>query len=579
MKRHKRFDYILLFLLMALLFFGSWRLANYFYTQELISQQEETLGDNGRILRQQLNKKQLTATGNQKIINDFAKVTNERITLLDTEAKIIYDSYDKNLHGSRDNRPEIKTVLDNTIAASSVRYSKTLKTELLYTAQPILKNKQLVGIIRIAKPTSSFESKTRNFRRSIFIVLMLFYFVIYGVIYYLIYQRNRPIETVLPVLKRMVKEPEKSNYVMQNSPQWQELYLTINQLSERVNQTYAAYNSTEKQFTTLFHDLTIGVFIIDGEGKILMMNPSMEEILQVGGATQHYFWEIIKDPKLIQLVQQILVDKKQLHQEITLRVPIRLDLDVHLRYFENAATGDQIMGTVYDLTHVRHLEKIQKDFVGNVSHELKTPVTSLIGFTETLLDGAKDDPDLTTEFLEIMQKDALRLQRLIMDIIELSKDSNSITDDQWQVIDLEIFIQQQVQQYRHWLENKNISVSIEGEAKVLYQTHLTFFQPIIKNLLENAIQYSSEDSQITIAYTLAEKLVIQVKDTGIGISAADQTRIFERFYRIDKARSRHSGGTGLGLSIVKEYSEYLGGNVIVESHPQLGSTFIVTLPK
>lgn len=576
MKR-KHLDYLVPLLLICLLFFGSWKLTNHFYTKELLEQQEEFLTSNGELMIHRLNLEELTSEDNKHAIERFSKEANDRITLLDAKGMIIFDSSETHLSGSRENRPEVKTALNSNDVGSSVRYSTTLKTELLYTAQPIRSGDKTVGILRVAKRTSAFQPKTRNFQRSMFIVLLLFYAFIYLIICYLTYQRNRPIETVLPVLQRMLKEPEKSNYVMQNSPQWQELYLTVNQIGEQLNETYAAYTSTEEQFSTLFHELTIGVFIIDTEGRFVMINPAMEELLQIGGASQHYYWQVIEDNKFIQLIQQVLVDKNQVHQEISTKLPSSMNLDIRLRYIENELKGDQIMGTVYDLTHVRRLEKIQKDFVGNVSHELKTPVTSLLGFTETLLDGAKDDPELTAEFLTIMQNDAKRLQRLIQDIIELSKDSEDLADDR-QTIELNYFLQQQIDLYQHLLKDKQITVTIDGAENCFYQTRLTFFQPIIKNLLENAIQYSPEESQIELKYRLTDQLEITVIDHGIGMSREDQKRIFERFYRVDKARARHSGGTGLGLAIVKEYSEILGGTVEVESHPQLGSTFTIKLP-
>lgn len=573
-----KFDYLLLFIVIAGLFFGTWRLTDYFYNKELINQQEEFLTDNGKLLLSQLDLNNLGAKKNLTTMHQYGKELEERITLMDNEGSVLYDSVYPHLTGSRENRPEVKTVLNSNTAGTSVRYSDTLKEELLYTAQPIQQETRLIGVLRIAKSTTAFAQQTMNFRRSMFVVLFLFYLVLYGSIAYLIYQRNRPLETVLPVLKRMVAEPEKSNYVVQNSSSWQELYVTINKLSEQLNETYAAFNATEEQFKTLFHELMIGVFIIDEQGKFSMINPTMEEILQVGAASQHYYWEVIEDHKLIQLIQQIMLEKDQVHQEIGLKQPEKRDLDVRLRYLENTATGDQVMGTVYDLTHVRHLEKIQRDFVGNVSHELKTPVTSLIGFTETLLDGAKEDPDLTTEFLTIMQKDALRLQRLIQDIIELSKDSDHVPEE-LQTIELSDFIHQQVEMYQHLLDKKQITVRILGPENSFFLTRSIFFQPIIKNLLENAIQYSPEKGTITIDYQLdKQKLTLSVTDIGIGIAKDDQERIFERFYRVDRARSRHSGGTGLGLAIVREYSQILGGDVTVKSHPQLGSTFTVTLP-
>ncbi|EOH96293.1 two-component system histidine kinase PnpS [Enterococcus pallens] len=576
--RKPKFDYFLLFIVIAGLFFGTWRLTNYFYNKELINQQEEFLTDNGKLLLSQLDLSDLGADKNLETMRHYGDELDERITLMDNEGAILYDSAYPHLTGNRDNRPEVKTVLSSNTIGTAVRYSDTLKEELLYTAQPIQQETQLIGVLRIAKSTTAFAQQTLSFRRSMFIVLLLFYLVLYGSIAYLIYQRNRPLETVLPVLKRMVAEPEKSNYVVQNSSSWQELYVTINKLSEQLNETYAAFTATEEQFKTLFHELMIGVFIIDEQGKFFMINPTMEEILQVGAASQHYYWEVIEDHKLIQLIQQIMLEKNQVHQEIGLKQPEKRDLDVRLRYLENTATGDQVMGTVYDLTHVRHLEKIQRDFVGNVSHELKTPVTSLIGFTETLLDGAKEDPDLTTEFLTIMQKDALRLQRLIQDIIELSKDSEHVPEE-LQTIELSDFIHQQIEMYQHLLDKKQIEVRIHGPENSFFLTRVVFFQPIIKNLLENAIQYSPEKGIITIDYRMdKQNLILSVTDVGIGIAKDDQDRIFERFYRVDRARSRHSGGTGLGLAIVREYSQILGGDVTVESHPQLGSTFTVKLP-
>lgn len=573
----KKLDYLIPFLLVCLLFFGSWKLANHFYTKELLDQQEEFLTSNGELVIHQLNLGQLEADENKNTINNFAKEAHDRITLLDAQGNIIFDSTEPDLSGNRENRPEVKTVLNSNTIGSSVRYSTTLKTELLYTAQPIRSDNKIIGVLRVAKRTSAFQPKTRNFQRTMLVILFLFYAFIYLIICYLIYQRNRPIETVLPVLQRMLKEPEKSNYVMQNSPHWQELYVTVNKISEQLNETYAAYTSTEEQFSTLFHELTIGVFIIDTDGRFVMINPAMEELLQIGGASQHFYWQVIEDNRFIQLIQQVLVDKGQVHQEIAAKFPSSMNLDIRLRYIENESKGDQIMGTVYDLTHVRRLEKIQRDFVGNVSHELKTPVTSLLGFTETLLDGAKDDPELTDEFLTIIQNDAKRLQRLIQDIIELSKDSDDLAEDR-QTIELNYFLQQQIDMYQHLLKKKEITVTVDGADNCFYQTRLTFFQPIIKNLLENAIQYSPEKSQIELSYRLTDQLIITVTDHGIGLSQTDQKRIFERFYRVDKARSRHSGGTGLGLAIVKEYSEILGGTVTVESHPKLGSTFTIKLP-
>ena len=199
----------------------------------------------------------------------------------------------------------------------------------------------------------------------------------------------------------------------------------------------------------------------------------------------------------------------------------------------------------------------------------------MIGFTETLLDGAKDDPKTLTDFLLIMQKDAIRLDKLIREIIQLSKDEE--TPYETQTIYLDPYFHQIIQSYQPTIEKKQLTIQLFGED-VSFTTQTDLLYPIIKNLVENAIQYSKESSTIIIRYQVTNKLTFSVQDFGIGIDKEDQERIFERFYRVDKARSRHSGGTGLGLAIVKDYVNLLGGEILVDSHPGTGSTFTVTIP-
>lgn len=394
-------------------------------------------------------------------------------------------------------------------------------------------------------------------------------------IYYLAYQRNQPLKTVLPVLKKMVNNPDKTEIIMQTSDQWEELYQTINELSEQMSKMYRAYTTTEEQLYSLLNELMIGVFLIDSESRLRLLNPKMQNHLGVSHFRRNErYTEIIQEPKLIQLIHQVTPTEPLVHKEITISEG-QQTLDISLRYFNSSEETGQILGVAYDLTKIRRLEKLQKDFVGNVSHELKTPVTSLIGFTETLLDGAKDDPKTLTDFLLIMQKDAIRLDKLIREIIQLSKDEE--TPYETQTIYLDPYFHQIIQSYQPTIEKKQLTIQLFGED-VSFTTQTDLLYPIIKNLVENAIQYSKESSTIIIRYQVTNKLTFSVQDFGIGIDKEDQERIFERFYRVDKARSRHSGGTGLGLAIVKDYVNLLGGVILVDSHPGTGSTFTVTIP-
>lgn len=563
---------------LLVIFIGAWQLIAGFYQRQVLDQQQTYLEKKGSLLI-----RMAEPNGGGDSLKDLSQhyvtSSDERITLLAADGAILFDTYDPSLEGTRSDRPEIKTLLQGGKLGVSLRQSDTLNKELLYVAIPVMADGQLSNIIRIAEPTATFMAEAGSVRQSIFFVYSVLCLLITFLVLYFLRQKNRPIEKILPVLKKMATQPQKTELIMQTSPQWQELYQTINQLSEQLSQTYQAYTATENQLHTLLNELMIGVFILDEEQQLVMINPTMQEQLGITGmlSLPTEFASVIKDPGLIQLIYRINKHQPVLQEELRLKLPEEKVLDINLRLFNEQK---QLMGISYDLTRVRQLEKMQKDFVSNVSHELKTPVTSLIGFTETLLAGAMHDPKITEEFLVIMQKDAQRLQRLIQDIIQLSKTEAELQYE-LQPIELPTLFQQLKDSYRQLLAEKQVTLTLTGSEPTYWLTNREFFYPIIKNLVENAIQYSPQNSQVKLSWrlTAADQLEVTVRDQGLGIDQDDQERIFERFYRVDKARARHSGGTGLGLAIVKDYTEKLGGTLHLTSHPQVGSTFSVAFPK
>ncbi|HAQ4362152.1 TPA: two-component sensor histidine kinase [Enterococcus faecium] len=577
MKWKKIYERLFFLILLVSLFFGGWQLISHYFQQQIVEQQESYLTKKAQLLIRQLDVENLQAAQNKTALEEFVHQSNERITLMDATGKILFDTNNETLNEQRNSRPEIKAVLNGGNLGSALRKSTTLNEDLLYVALPVKKSGQLEAILRIAEPTSGFLPRTESFRRWVFFFFLSFFLVLAGMIYYLIYQKNQPLKTVLPVLKKMVQNPNQAEVIMQTPDQWEELYQTINALSEQMSKMYRACTTTEEQLYTLLNELMIGVFLIDNaDSRLLLLNPKMQLHLNVVSyQPEQRYTEVIQEPKLIQLIHQVTPEHPLIHQEITLTEG-RQTLDLSLRYFTNSEGTGQILGVAYDLTKVRRLEKLQKDFVGNVSHELKTPVTSLIGFTETLLDGAKDDPQTLTSFLEIMQKDAIRLDKLIREIIQLSKDGENSYEIQ--TIYTEPYFQQIVQNYQPIIEKKRLTIRLIGKNEP-FTTKTDILYPIIKNLIENAVQYSKSDSEIIIRYQATDDLSFSVQDFGIGIDIEDQERIFERFYRVDKARSRHSGGTGLGLAIVKDYVQLLNGTITVDSHLGTGSTFTVTIPK
>lgn len=584
MINRQRFEYFVTILIMSLLFFASMFTVNSFFKNELLNQQESYLLKKAEFLAEQLSdstfQQETVTQEEQQFIQDYVGMNDERISLLTDNGDVFYDTDDSNLSDSRKDRPEIKAVLAGADFGSDHRTSGTLHVELLYLAIPIEIKGKLIGILRISEEASKFSSSISAFRNFLIFIFGLLFLIITVFLLLMIRQKNKPLLTVLPFLKRMIQNPQKGRSIIQQSSEWHELYETANELSSQMSETYRAYLSSEEQLHILLNELMIGMFIIDKNGDLELINPVMCGFLGIPSVPQERvsYQQTINDPLLIQLINQAITEERSLHQEITLSADTEEKIvDLSLHYFNNDFNHHQIFGVAYDLTQVHRLEKMQKDFVGNVSHELKTPITSLIGFTETLIDGAKDDPETLTQFLGIIQKDAYRLQRLIQEIILLSRDSKSTYDKQQ--VPLHSLIYEVVHSYQKTIDEKHLQIVVNGDHELIISTVYELFYPIIKNLVENAVQYSTDEGSIIVEFVVKKnELLLLVEDNGIGIPLEDQNRIFERFYRVDKARTRYSGGTGLGLAIVQNYTELLGGTVTLESYPGVGSSFTLRIP-
>lgn len=565
-----RKKYLLYLLALLLLFTASWLSISRFYDQQVLSQHESFLEQKTRsFIRLTVHNE----TDFDDLATDYVNSSDERITYLNQNGTILFDTSDQKLRGNRSTRPEVKAVLTGNPVGRSLRKSPTLNKEMLYIAVPIKKQGEIIRILRMAEPTTSFLPEAQRMKQAIFLVNFIFWLILSLLILGILWRQNRSVETILPVIKQIINEPEEQQIILQNSSQWQELYRNINLLSRQMSDTYQAFSSSEKQFYTLLDDLMIGVFMIDEKDQLTFVNKALKNQLNlVQVKLKETYSNTLTDPQLIQLIHQTS-QNQLLRKKVRTKNSDRL-LDITIRRFKDSG---QSIGLTYDLTRITQLEKSQNDFVSNVSHELKTPITSLIGFAETLIDGAKEDPEMLTEFLKIIQKDAYRLKNLVEEILLLSKDGTM--DYPTQTIDINKLIRETSHDYDKLIREKQLTMKIVGIKELFISSKLELLKPILKNLIENAIAYTPASGNIQITCEKDEhQLYISVADNGIGISSEEQKRIFERFYRVSKDRSRASGGTGLGLSIVKDYTEQLGGNIHLKSHLGLGSTFILTLP-
>lgn len=419
-----------------------------------------------------------------------------------------------------------------------------------------------------------------------FVIVTLMYFLITDSVILFYYRKRQQlsadIQNVTENLRRVRKDKEMSSLILSPTDELYGLVEQTNKISMDINELRDDVRLRERRFRGLVGHLPIGVMLLNSQGDVLLHNQAMSSLLDENISNEiHPFIEDVKTYSLSRMIEHTLKKNKNHHREIQLVGNSQKFVDANVIRLVHSREDyeQQVLVILYDLTQSRQIERMQVDFVNNVSHELKTPVTSIEGFSETLLNGAKDDPKKLEHFLEIIHSESVRLSDLIQDILSLSKvkrdtqkaDTINLHDDIDRILD-----RQSIAIKKHNLTVKqqyfgNPEVTINKEKINL----------IFRNLIKNAISYNKENGEIDLEVhhdEIENRIKFVIKDTGIGISEEDQGRIFERFYRVDRSRSLETGGTGLGLAIVKETLDTLDGDIRIESNKGLGTTFTVDVP-
>ncbi|WP_252502642.1 two-component system histidine kinase PnpS [Sporosarcina sp. Marseille-Q4943] len=358
------------------------------------------------------------------------------------------------------------------------------------------------------------------------------------------------------------------------------LGIAVNQIARNLQETSILRAMEKERLKTLIESMGNGLLMFGREGSVNIVNGVFEKTF--GFKRDELIGKTFMEIGLPQGIEGLIED-------------VFLTEQVHERQIRNGQSHFNVYGApvigrhgnwlgiivvTHDITKLVRLEEIRKDFVANVSHELRTPITSIKGFTETLLDGAMNDPETSKEFLGIIQKESDRLHLLINDLLELS----GIEREGFQLQHSKVFVSDVVDNavriVNGLLERKNMHFEINIDTEIVIEADSDRLIQVMVNLLTNAINYSKENTTITInASQTADEAIIEVRDEGMGIDRTELPRLFERFYRVDRARSRNSGGTGLGLAIVKHLIEAHGGKVTVDSELGVGTIFTIYLPK
>ncbi|TGA99274.1 PAS domain-containing protein [Sporolactobacillus shoreae] len=379
----------------------------------------------------------------------------------------------------------------------------------------------------------------------------------------------------------------KYNMIASNSERHESvlrLNLAMNRLSESLHEISRSYANQRDSMETLIENIGNGLIFIDGNGRIEYVNQTFKEDFKTDAGHWELadYHEVIPYDEVNVMISEVFRSRERMTRQIQLPIHIeRKHFDVSCApILDKRKKVRGIVVVFHDITGIKKLENMRKDFVANVSHELKTPITSLIGFTETLLDGAKDDKQMEEQFLNIMLHEARRLQSLVKDLLELSKIEREHFTIDWQTVSLSRLLDAVLLIFKEKAREKKIDIRrTRGEEGWALGDPYRIRQIMI-NLITNAIVYTPEKGTITLSVKeIANYSQFIISDNGIGIEKDQIPRVFERFYRVDKARSRDSGGTGLGLAIVKHLVEVHEGHIDVESEPGNGTTFVISFRK
>ena len=526
-----------------------------------------------------------------------------RVTVIDHAGVVLGDSaHDPETMENHSNRPEIRQAF-TTGTGQSVRHSATLGRDLVYQAIRYQPTAGPPVVIRMALPLAQINVALRELRNRLlaasFVVLILG-----GVISFAVSRAfSARVERLKAFSRRVAQGDFRPLPADRPRDELADLADALNETAAQMDRTIRSLSAERNRSGAILRSMGEGVGVIDAQERFVFSNRAFSEILNLDTAAieGRPVIEVVRNSELLGLIRRALRGEEGVRGHITMGI-------IQQRSFSVTAAPVHVLeapppegspgiaageapatpeGTpsgavvvLHDLTELRRLERVRQDFVANVSHEFKTPLTAIQGFAETLLAGALDDPKNNRRFLEIIRDHAARLARLTDDLLKLARIEAGKLEIEFSSVNIIQLIEGCAETTLLKAGQKQISLEIDvppglpamrGDASLL--------RDVLQNLLDNAVQYTSPGGHIRVSAAVgAREAVITVADTGIGIPLADQERIFERFYRVDAARSREAGGTGLGLSIARHIVEAHGGRIWVESEVGVGSKFSFSIP-
>jgi len=496
-----------------------------------------------------------------------------RITVIDPDGVVLADSEeDPKSMDNHKRRPEVAEALEGKVG-QSVRFSRTVKEDMLYVAVPVERSGKIIGTLRVSLFLSEINSFISDLRIKMLQIAAIIFMVSLGIAAFLAKGLSKPISELVNASRRVAAGDFDVNVLFKKKDELKELADSFNHMVSQIKTLIAELSHEKEALNTIISSIKEGILVLDKRGKVILSNDSFKRIVHTETLKDKHYWELIRVPKLSQLIDSVQ------HKEDTI---ISDEIVIDRRNYMCSATylgsAGQIVITLHDITELVRVTTMKKDFVFNVSHELRTPLTAIKGFVETLEQEKGAD---SKQYLDIIKRHTDRLIKIVQDLQMLSQlEVEEKETLQLEDVNMKDLIEPILKMFEPELKKKNLDVTLNiGEDLPTIKGDPFKLEQVFMNLIDNAIKYTEEGGIRISVEQNHSGIKIEIEDTGIGIPKERLSRIFERFYVVDKSRSRKMGGTGLGLSIVKHIVHAHKGEIRVESEGRKGSKFILFLPK
>ena len=519
------------------------------------------------------------------LCKDVGRMTGMRVTVVLPSGLVVGDSDERpaNMENHRD-RPEIAPALAGR-AGAATRFSDTLRRNEMYVAVPIARKDSVAGAVRVSMSLAAIDDALGGVRlRIVFGTLVTA--ALAALASFAVARRiSRPLDDIKRGMARFAGSDLSYRLPVYRLDEVREIADEMNEMAERLDERIREEVRQRNEQEAVLSSMVEGLLAVDADEKVIRINRAAADILGVqGDVAGKSIQEIVRNPELQEFVHRALSSAEPVEGDVALRGASEdRFLQVHgaeLRGADARRIGAVIV--LNDVTRLQRLEKVRRDFVANVSHELKTPITSIKGFVETLRDGALGEPEDAKKFLDIIAKQTERMNSIVEDLLFLSRLEQNGKPERIPLerTPLAGVILEAMDVCGRKAKDKGIPLVIDCPEGVSARINTALFEQALVNLIDNAVKYSDAGSPVDVVVReLGGEILVDVVDRGAGIEPQHLPRIFERFYRADRARSRKLGGTGLGLAIVKHIAQAHGGGVTVASSPGEGSVFTIHLPR